>query len=343
MSEKRIILITGAAGFIGYHTCIKLLENGETVIGLDNINNYYDIELKKKRLSNIEKISNSKNLNWNFIKGNLEDKKLLDNLFAKYKPEIIINLAAQAGVRYSLEEPLRYINSNILGFVNLLECCKNFPIKNFIYASSSSVYGGNLKLPFDENDPVNHPVSLYAATKKSNELLAHSYSHIYGLPCIGLRLFTVYGAYGRPDMAPMIFTDAILNKKTIQIFNDGKMSRDFTYIDDVVEFIKRLLDKPPIFKDKSNYEFENFDSNCPYLIFNIGCGNKIKLLDFIEILEKEIGIKAIKSFTQMQKGDVVNTFASNQKIVSYTQYKPQFKIENGIKLFVKWYKNFYGF
>ena len=241
MSEY--ILVTGCAGFIGFHLCKKLIEDGYKVIGIDNINDYYDTKLKKKRLEILSQTSLKKN-NWEFFKIDLIDKNSLLQIFEKYKPSTVINLAAQAGVRYSLENPEAYINSNIHGFFNILECCKFSKVKSLLYASSSSVYGGNTKIPFSENDSVNHPVSLYAATKRSNELMAHSYSHLYGISCTGIRFFTVYGPYGRPDMAPMIFADAIINKKTLKIFNYGNMSRSFTYIDDVTNILMRLIKKP---------------------------------------------------------------------------------------------------
>ena len=249
-------------------------------------------------------------------------------------------MAAQAGVRYSKEAPIEYINSNILGFVNLLECCKKYKTSNFIYASSSSVYGGNNKIPFEEIDPVDHPLSLYAATKRSNELIAHSYSHLYKIPCIGLRFFTVYGPFGRPDMAPMIFTDAIFKRKPIKIFNKGLMSRDFTYIEDVTEIIQRLLYKPPLTKETKK-KLNPSESSSPFLIFNLGCSKRIDLLEFIKTLEKEIGIKAIKSYYPFQSGDIKDTFADNQKIMNYTNYAPKTTLTEGVRNFINWYKNFY--
>ncbi len=342
MNKKEEILVTGAAGFIGFHTCIKLLRQGKSIIGFDNINSYYDVELKESRLQELKRISKEENLSWQFVRGGLEDNKILEELFENFNFKIVINLAAQAGVRYSKEAPITYINSNIFGFVNLLECCRKFKIKNFIYASSSSVYGENQKIPFKEIDPVDHPISLYAASKRSNELIAHTYSHLYGIPCIGLRFFTVYGPFGRPDMAPMIFAKSIFEKKPIKIFNYGKMSRDFTYIDDVTEIIGRLIYKSPKV-DKKNIKI-NYPSksSSPFIIFNIGCGNKIKLLEFINILEKEIGIEAIKLLRPLESGDVINTFSDNSAITKYTKYKPQIKIKEGIKKFIFWYKDFYG-
>ena len=341
MSNKRKILVTGSAGFIGYHTCMRLLKEEEFVIGFDNINNYYDVRIKKARLNDLELFSKKNNFNWKFIKGNLEDQVCLKKLFSEYNPEIVIHLAAQAGVRHSKKEPIKYLNSNIIGFVNILECCKEFPVKNFIYASSSSVYGVNQKLPFIESEPASYPASLYAATKRSNELIAHSYSHIYNIPCIGLRFFTVYGPWGRPDMAPMIFTKAIFSGKPIEIFNNGEMSRDFTYIDDVIEILNRIKDKPPLINKNTGekYNYENVFN--PYLIFNIGCSQRIKLLRFVEILEEEIGVKAKKILLPMFSGDVKDTYSNNRKISQYTNYEPQISINEGINRFIKWYKYFY--
>ena len=339
MSNKKI-LITGAAGFIGFHLCKKLLKNGEHVIGFDNLNKYYDINLKKRRLKELDKHFVSKG-SWTFYKNDLIEKKKMEEIFKKEKPTVVINLAAQAGVRYSFINPKSYIESNITGFHNILELSNLFKINNFIFASSSSVYGGNKNIPFSENDSVDHPVSLYAATKKSNELMAHVYSHNYNLPCTGIRFFTVYGPWGRPDMAPMIFTDAIINKKPLQIFNGGEMSRDFTYVDDVIECILGLIEKPA----KPNLSFNNFSpesssSWAPYRIFNIGKNSPIKLMEFITALEKEIGMKAVKEFKPLQPGDVKNTAADTQKIFNWIKYKPNTPLEKGIKEFVDWYKKY---
>ena len=337
---KKYIFVSGAAGFIGSQLCERLINENKNIIGLDNINNYYDVKLKEKRLLNIESIKNKGD--WKFYKGNIEDQELLKIIFNKYKPKIVVNLAAQAGVRYSLENPYEYINSNIVGFHNIIEYSRQNKVENFIYASSSSIYGGNTKFPFCEDDPVNHPVSLYAATKRSNELIAHSYSHIYGLPCTGLRFFTVYGPWGRPDMAPILFANAISQNKPITIFNQGEMYRDFTYIDDVIEIIYRLIDKPA----KGNKIFNTnkpqpSSSWAPYMLFNIGNSNKVKIMEFIRILEKEIGIKAIKHFTHMQIGDVKTTIAETKSIESWVNFRPNTTIELGIKKFIKWYKNYY--
>ena len=341
MGKSRNILVTGAVGFIGFHVCMKLIKSGGIIIGLDNINNYYDVNLKNNRLKLLNE-SYSKYGEWDFIKGDLNDLNLLKKIFDEYKPCTVIHLAAQAGVRYSIDNPESYIDSNLVGFANILECCRKFSVKNFIFASSSSVYGGNTKLPFSENDPVNHPVSLYAATKRANELMAHSYSHLFNINTTGLRFFTVYGPWGRPDMAPMIFTKSILNKKTIKIFNHGKMFRDFTYIDDVVEIIYRLVEKPAIpNKDFDRKNPKTSESWAPYRIFNIGNNKLISLIEFISILEKEIGIKSKKEFLEMQDGDVHSTLADNQLISEWTGYKPETPLNNGIKKFINWYLSFY--
>ena len=341
MSSK--ILITGVAGFIGFHVCKKVIEAGITVIGIDNINNYYDVELKKARLKELKKIQ-IKNQKGEFIffKCDLEDKNKLLEIFHKYNPSKIIHLAAQAGVRYSIDNPSEYINANIVGFSNILECCRNNKIKNLLYASSSSVYGGNTKIPFSENDSVDHPVSLYAATKRSNELLAHSYSHLYDLPCIGLRFFTVFGPWGRPDMAPMKFTKAILSDNPIKIYNHGEMSRSFTYIDDAIEIVYKLLKKPAIHNSK--FDTSNPLPNTswsPYKIFNIGNSVSIKLMDFINLIENELGKKAIREFQQMQMGDVKNTASDNFLLSKYIGNLPKTDIKDGIKNFINWYKDYY--
>ncbi len=342
--NKFEILVTGAAGFIGFHLCRKLLRENKSIIGIDNINNYYDPELKYARLNQLNTYAENSSKKWIFHKANLEDIETLQGIFSEYRPKIVINLAAQAGVRYSLENPLAYINSNILGFVNLLECCKNFPVENFLYASSSSVYGGNTKIPFEEINAVDHPVSLYAATKKSNELIAHTYSHLYKIPSTGLRLFTVYGPWGRPDMAPMIFAKAILSSEPIKIFNDGDMKRDFTYIDDVIEIIFRLLENPAKPESKFNTNFpDSSQSWSPYKIYNIGNGNPTSIMEFINKLERELGKKANKKYEPMQKGDVKETFSDSTKIKSLTGYDHYKSLDYGITKFVKWYKGFYGY
>ena len=336
--KSKTILVTGAAGFIGFHLCLQLLNRNFKVIGFDNINDYYDTELKNSRINKIKELKNN---NWRFKKGDLQDYEYLNSIFVTYKPQIVVNLAAQAGVRYSLQNPVAYINSNLVGFGNVLECCRIYEVENLIYASSSSVYGGNGKYPFSENDSVDHPVSLYAATKKSNELMAHAYSHIYKLPTTGLRFFTVYGAWGRPDMAPMIFTKSILEQNPIKIFNYGEMYRDFTYIDDVISIVCHLIDLPA----EPNINFdkklpEPSSSWAPYKIYNIGNNNPIPLMQFIETLEDELGLKAKKEFVEMQKGDVFKTAADTKIIKSVVNYSNT-SLQEGIHHFVTWYKNFY--
>ena len=334
-------LITGAAGFVGFHLCKRLIREEKNVIGIDNLNNYYDVNLKINRINYLEKIS-SNSRNWTFAELDLIDKINLDAIFDKYQPSIIINLAAQAGVRYSIDNPDIYLKTNILGFGNLLECCRKYCIKNFIFASSSSVYGANTQVPFNEDQNVNHPVSLYAASKKSNEIIAHSYSHLFNIPTTGLRLFTVYGPWGRPDMAPMIFAKSIFENKPINIFNYGKMRRDFTYVDDVVEGIIRCSNKPALPDQKFNRKEPNPSSSfAPYRIFNLGNSEPIELSKFIEILEDSIGIKAIKNFSEMQPGDVEGTYADCSKLQEWIGFKPKTNLIEGIDNFVNWYRNYY--
>ena len=333
------ILVTGAAGFIGFHLCNKLLKNGEKVIGFDNLNNYYDPELKKARLKILSKYEN--NL-FTFIKGNLEDKDLIKNLFSKQKPKVVVNLAAQAGVRYSLENPHSYIDSNIVGFMNILEGCRHNNIEHLVYASSSSVYGGNKNMPFLECNNVDHPVSLYAASKKANELMAHTYSHLFAIPSTGLRFFTVYGPWGRPDMALFLFTKSIIEKKPIKVFNHGKMIRDFTFVDDIIESIIRIIKKPPTNNNISDTENLKPDNSwAPYKVFNIGNSNPTPLMKFIVTLENELGIKAIKEYLPIQPGDVPSTEADTNSLEEWVDFKPNTSIEDGISKFVNWYKEFY--
>ena len=335
------VLVTGAAGFIGYHLCSRIIEEEINLIGFDNINDYYDITIKKRRLFEIQKKGNKKD-NWSFIKGDLEDNNLLRKIFKEYNPDVVIHLAAQAGVRYSITNPESYINSNLIGFANVLECCRQTEVKNFIYASSSSVYGGNTKVPFHENDNVNHPISLYAATKKSNELMAHSYSHLYNLPTTGLRFFTVYGPWGRPDMAPMIFADAIINNKELKIFNNGHNSRDFTYIDDVINVIEELIHIPAVpNKDFDKKNPEQSSSWAPYRLFNVGGNKSISVLKFVDLIEEEIGMKANKKMYPMQPGDVIETYADTFSLESILKNKKQTNLEDGIRKFITWYKEFY--
>ena len=340
---KAKILVTGIAGFIGFHLSKRLISRGYKIIGIDNLNDYYDPNLKKSRLKKLQEISENKLNSFEIYITNLENIEKIEEIFRKHSPNIVINLAAQAGVRYSVTNPIEYINSNIFGFLNILENCKKAKVEHLIYASSSSVYGGNKKIPFSENDPVDHPVSLYASTKRSNELMAHNYSHLFNLPTTGLRFFTVYGPWGRPDMAPMIFTKSIFSKKPIKIFNYGNMSRDFTFIDDTVEYIYLLLDKPPQQNKSINQnKYPLNESWAPFRILNVGNGNPLSLMNFINSLESEIGISAEKIFIEMKKEDVKETAADITKIFNLTGYMPKTLLVDGIKEFINWYKNYYS-
>jgi|TARA_B100001094_G_scaffold332843_1_gene406827 UDP-glucuronate 4-epimerase len=331
------ILVTGSAGFIGYHLTQFLLNKNHIVVGLDNINSYYDVNLKKSRLSNI------KNKNFVFYKIDLQDKQLIDDLFKKNNFDVVINLAAQAGVRYSISHPEKYIESNVTGFINLLEACRTYKIGNFIYASSSSVYGMNSVTPFSEDDEVNHPISLYAATKKSNELMAHTYSHLFNIPTTGLRFFTVYGPWGRPDMAYFSFTKAMLENKPIKVFNNGNMMRDFTYIDDIIEGIYKVIEDPSLPNKAWNRESPMAStSSAPYRILNLGNSKPIYLSRFIESIEKATNKKAIIEYLPMQPGDVEKTYANMEKMENQYKFKPKTQIEDGIREFVDWYRNYYG-
>ena len=335
------VVVTGAAGFIGAALSMRLLERGERVVGIDNLNSYYDPALKRARLARIDDISSSGA--WHFEELALEAGDDLMALFAVERPRVVVNLAAQAGVRYSLENPAAYIQSNLVGFGHILEGCRHHGVENLVYASSSSVYGGNRNLPFHEQQPVNHPVSLYAASKKANELMAHTYSHLYGLPATGLRFFTVYGPWGRPDMAPMLFAKAILAGEPIKVFNHGKMQRDFTYIDDIVEGVLRCCDKPAT----TNPEFDPLHPDpataaAPHRVFNIGNSQPTELLRFIEVLEEALGQKAVKDFQPMQPGDVVATAADTQALEDWIGFKPSTPIETGVAQFARWYREFYG-
>ena len=338
------IFVTGSAGFIGFHLTKKLIENGHEVIGIDNLNDYYDLNLKLDRIKILEKISKQKKVNFKLKKLSLQDKEGLSEIFNIFKPKVVFNLAAQAGVRYSLENPNEYIQSNIVGFGNILECCRSNKVENLIYASSSSVYGGNKVMPFKEDQTVDHPVSLYAVTKKSNELMAHSYSHLYKLPVIGLRFFTVYGPWGRPDMALFIFTEKILKNEPIEIFNGGDMIRDFTYIEDIVESLYRLRNKAA--KGENEFNFikpDPSESWAPHKIFNIGNSNPVKLMDYIHQIERAVGKKALKKYLPMQPGDVKATFADTSKLENWINFKPNTSIENGVSKFVEWYKAYYKY
>jgi UDP-glucuronate 4-epimerase len=334
---QRKILVTGAAGFIGFHLSKRLSKKGWNVVGLDNINDYYDVNLKKDRLKQLSGIKSFK-----FYKIDLTDKKKIDNLFKKEKFSYVVNLAAQAGVRYSLINPYAYIDCNITGFLNILEACRTYPVKHLVYASSSSVYGANRKMPFSVHQNVDHPVSLYAATKKSNELMAHTYSNLYKIPTTGLRFFTVYGPWGRPDMALFSFTKNILVGKSIDVYNNGKMKRDFTYVDDIVKGIEKLL--PKAAKPNPKWNGKNPDtatSFAPYRVFNIGNNKPVQLLKFISVLEKSLGKKAVKNFMPMQPGDVLATYADVDDLSRITGFKPSTSIEEGIGKFVDWYKDYY--
>ncbi|PIQ47527.1 MAG: NAD-dependent epimerase [Cytophagales bacterium CG12_big_fil_rev_8_21_14_0_65_40_12] len=346
------ILITGTAGFIGFHLAKRLLERGDHVIGLDSVTDYYDIRVKYGRLletgiapmnvSYNELIQSSKYPQYQFIQLQLEDSENLNKLFETQKFDKVINLAAQAGVRYSLENPKAYVDSNIVGFVNILEACRHNKIKHLSYASSSSVYGLNETRPFSTSHNVDHPISLYAASKKSNELMAHTYSHLFGLPTTGLRFFTVYGPWGRPDMALFLFTKAILEGKPIQVFNNGEMSRDFTYVDDIVEGVTRVNDNPPKGNEAwSGTHPDPGSSKAPYKIYNIGNNSPVKLMDFVTTIEKVLGKEAEKQFMPMQPGDVSATYADVQDLIRNLDYKPETSLEYGVGKFIDWYQEFY--
>lgn len=335
------ILVTGAAGFIGFHLVTALLKDGNVIIGIDNINDYYDPKLKYARLSEtgIQEqdvldatiVQSSIYLNYRFLRMDLSQKEDLMRLFSTEHFDVVVNLAAQAGVRYSIENPDVYIKSNVQGFLNILEACRNYPVKHLVYASSSSVYGSNKKVPFSVDDAVDHPVSLYAATKKSNELMAYTYSHLFNIPTTGLRFFTVYGPWGRPDMAPSLFADAILNNRPINIFNNGEMERDFTYVDDIVQGVIGICEKPPQF----------IDNKPPYVLHNVGNNKPIKLMDFIASLEKHLNVQATKNYLPMQAGDVQKTFADISSLQKEANYQPKTVLEDGVKAFAEWYKSYH--
>jgi len=325
------ILVTGAAGFIGFHTSQYLLGRGDTVIGIDNLNDYYDVSLKEARLSQL-----NNNDKFSFHKIDITNKDVIDNIFKLKSPTHVIHLAAQAGVRYSLQNPYAYIDSNITGFMNILEACRNNSVKHLVFASSSSVYGANTQMPFSVSDNVDHPLSIYAATKKSNELMAHTYSHLYNIPVSGLRFFTVYGPWGRPDMALFIFTRKIINGEKIDIFNNGKHKRDFTYIDDIVEGVVRVSDKAVTAnKDWNSDKPDPATSKAPYRLYNIGNHSPVDLMYFIELIEKNLGKKADKNYLPLQPGDVPETYADVDALIDYVDYSPSTSIETGVKIFVK--------
>ena len=332
------ILVTGAAGFIGYHLSEKLLARGDRVIGLDNLNDYYDVSLKEARLERLRCQDH-----FTFVKADLRDRDALNELFEATRFDAVINLAAQAGVRYSLENPHAYIDSNVIGFTNILECCRHHRIGHLVYASSSSVYGMNGSMPFSVHDNVDHPISLYAATKKANELMAHTYSHLYNIPTTGLRFFTVYGPWGRPDMALFLFTDAILKGDPIKVFNNGEMQRDFTYIDDIVEGIIRVTDKPATPNaDWDSRQPDPGTSSAPYRLYNIGNNNPVSLMEFIGAIEQAIGKKAEKQLLPMQPGDVAATYADIDALIEAVDYHPRTPIQEGIDHFIEWYMSHMG-
>jgi UDP-glucuronate 4-epimerase len=331
------ILVTGAAGFIGFHLSKRLLQEGYSVLGLDIVNDYYDPQLKNDRLAQLKK-----DANFRFFKVDLADTQGLNRIFSDASIDVVVNLAAQAGVRYSLINPQAYVNSNLVGFVNILECCRHHKIKHLVFASSSSVYGANTKMPFSVHHNVDHPVSLYAASKKANELMAHTYSHLFKLPCTGLRFFTVYGPWGRPDMALFLFTKAILEGKPIDVFNHGKMQRDFTYIDDIIEGVVRVMHRIPT--PNPNWSGDRPDpgtSYTPYKIYNIGNNNPVQLSEFITEIEKAIGRTAVKNYMDIQPGDVPATYADIDDLIADVDFKPSTPLSQGIKEFIDWYNTYY--
>lgn len=331
------VLVTGSAGFIGYHVARRLSERGDVVVGVDNLNAYYDVELKRDRVAQLEKYDN-----FDFRKLDVSDRDAMRSLFGDEEFDRIVHLAAQAGVRYSLKKPLVYADSNLVGFVNILEGCRTQTVDHLVFASSSSVYGANQKMPFSERDPVDHPLSLYAATKRSNELLAHSYAHMHGLPVTGLRFFTVYGPWGRPDMALFLFTEAMLEGRPIRVFNHGDMRRDFTYIDDIVEGVTRVLDKAPTSSSAwSDIDRNPSNSRAPYQILNIGSGRPVELMRFIALIEAELGVEAEKEYLPLQDGDIEESYCDVTCLDEYVGYQPPTSIEDGVKAFVDWYCTYY--
>ncbi|RZL03483.1 MAG: NAD-dependent epimerase [Rubrivivax sp.] len=334
------VLVTGAAGFIGMHTVLALLARGDSVTGIDNLNDYYDPQLKRDRLAEIGRLQPG--APFRFMPMDIAENGAVFELMAQERFDAVVHLAAQAGVRYSLTHPQSYVQSNLVGFVNMLEACRHHQVGHLVYASSSSVYGGNVKMPFAETDAVDHPVSLYAATKKSNELMAHSYSHLFGLPTTGLRFFTVYGPWGRPDMAPMLFTNAILSGKPITVFNHGQMQRDFTFVDDIVAGVLATLDRPP----EADAGFDRHQPSpsaswAPYRVFNIGHSEPVPLLTFIETLEQALGCRAIKDLQPMAPGDVVATFADTNALSTWTGVHPTTSLTDGVAKFVQWYRSYF--
>lgn len=336
-------LVTGAAGFIGFHLSTRLLERGSPVVGFDNVNPYYDPSLKRARIAQLEATAARTGTGFQLIEADLEDQKAVEAAFLEHNPQKVVNLAAQAGVRYSIENPAAYIQANLVGFGHILEGCRHHGIEHLVYASSSSVYGGNTRMPFSEQHSVDHPVSLYAASKKANELMAHTYSHLYGLPATGLRFFTVYGPWGRPDMALFLFTKAMLEGKPIQVFNNGQMVRDFTYVDDIVESLLRLLDNPAAADPTFDPQAPNPSTSwAPHRVFNIGNSNPTPLMEYIEAVEQALGVSAEKQMLPMQPGDVPATAADTSALEAWVQFKPNTPVKEGVARFVAWYRQFYG-
>ena len=337
------VLVTGAAGFIGFHLSTRLLHQGRAVVGFDNVNPYYDPALKRARIAQLKATAERTGSTFQLIEADLEDRAAVDAVFAEHKPHKVVNLAAQAGVRYSIENPAAYIQANLVGFGHILEGCRDHGVEHLVYASSSSVYGGNTRMPFSEQHSVDHPVSLYAASKKANELMAHTYSHLYGLPATGLRFFTVYGPWGRPDMALFLFTKAMLEGKPIQVFNNGQMVRDFTYIDDIIESLMRLLEKPATSDPAFDPQVPNPSTSwAPHRVFNIGNSTPTPLMDYIHAVEDALGVKAEKQLMPMQPGDVPSTAADTSALEAWVNFKPNTPVREGVANFVAWYRGFYG-
>lgn len=336
-------LVTGAAGFIGFHLSIRLLEGGTPVVGFDNVNPYYDPSLKRARIAQLEAVAARTGTSFQLIEADMEDQKAVEAAFSEHTPQKVVNLAAQAGVRYSIENPAAYIQANLVGFGHILEGCRHHEVEHLVYASSSSVYGGNTRMPFSEQHSVDHPVSLYAASKKANELMAHTYSHLYGVPTTGLRFFTVYGPWGRPDMALFLFTKAMLEGKPIQVFNNGQMVRDFTYIDDIIESLMRLLEKPATADPAFDPQAPNPSTSwAPHRVFNIGNSNPTPLMDYIYAVEQALGVTAEKQLMPMQPGDVPETAADTSALEAWVGFKPNTSVQDGVARFAAWYRQFYG-
>lgn len=337
------ILVTGNAGFIGFHVVKKLLERGNSVVGFDNVNDYYDVSLKEARLNQIEKIVESTGSKYSFYREDLADRKAVEKCFLEHKFDRVIHLAAQAGVRHSLENPHAYVESNIVGFTNIFEASRYHDVSHLTYASTSSVYGANTKMPFSEVDSVDHPLQFYAATKRANELMAHSYSHLFGLPTTGLRFFTVYGPWGRPDMALFLFTKNILEGKPIKVFNQGNHTRDFTYVDDIAEGVIKASDQIALADNNWDSDYPTpCNSNAPFRLFNIGNNQPVTLSEYIEAIEESLGKKAIKELLPLQPGDVPSTYANSNRLKEFTGYQPSTKVKDGINNFIQWYLDFYG-